>query len=120
MGDMERLYDRVMRKLFPDTSLRSEIESIMDTYGRADWQPEGPRVKLAILKLSSGKPAQIRYFTVQACRDYREILAAAETPGQLANPYARKNDPGLYARLEEEDRKQYEEWIREVLREKES
>lgn len=118
MDEKEKLLDAIMRKLFPDTSLRSEISSILNTYGRADWQAEGPRVKLAILKLSNGKPAQIRYYTVQACRDYRDILATAETPKQLANPYVRKNDPELYARLGEEDRKQYEDWIREVLREK--
>ncbi len=109
------LLTRIMEKLFPEAEVREEVYSILNSYGGASWQPESARVKLAILKLSNGNPDQIRYFTVQACRDYRDILASAETPKQLANPFIRKNDPEGYSQLGEEDKKEYQDWIRGIL-----
>jgi len=115
MNETATLLTNVMEKLFPEVKAREKMYSILNTYGAASWQPEGARVKLAILKLSNGDPDQIRYYTVQACRDYRDILASAETPSQLANPYIRKNDPKRYAKLGEQDNKQYQDWIKGIL-----
>ena len=115
MFETVSLLTRIMEKLFPEVGMREEVYSILNSYGGASWQPEGARVKLAILKLSDGNPDQIRYFTVQACRDYRDVLSSAETPNQLANPFVRKNDPKSYAQLGEEDKRQYQEWIRGIL-----
>ena len=115
MNDTETILKNVMERLFPETGLRGEVYSILDRYGGASWQPEGARVKLAILKLASGNTDQVRYYTVQACRDYRNVLASAETPNQMANPYIRKHDPDRYLELGKEDEEQYRDWIREVL-----
>jgi len=104
-----------MEKLFPVKNKRQKVAAVLAKYGGASWQPEEARVRLAILRLAGRSLDQIQYYTVQACRDYRNILSSAEYPNQLANPYFRKNDPDRYAELVKEDKKQYRDWYLGIL-----
>ena len=115
MIDHEAILKKVMVKLFPEMEKRARVAGILEKYGGASWQPERERVRLAILKLAGTDPEIIQYFTVQACRDYRNILSSAEYPNQVANPYLMKNDPDRAGKLEEEDKKQYEDWYLGIL-----
>jgi hypothetical protein len=115
MTEHKTLLKKVIEKLFPEENEREEVAAVLARYGGASWQPEGARVRLAILKLAGGNIEQIRYYTVQACRNYREILASAEYPNQMANPYIMKNDPGRFAELVEQDLKQYRDWYLGIL-----
>jgi len=115
MIEYKTLVKRVLDKLFPSAEERKQATDVLVKYGGASWQPEEDRVRLAILKLAGKSLDQIQYYTVQACRDYRNVLASAESPHQMANPYIRKNDPDRYAELVEEDKKQYREWYLGIL-----
>ena len=71
---------------------------------------------LAVLKLAGTELERIEYYIGQADMDYRDVLAMAEYPGQMRQPYSLKEeDPERYAQVVEEDRKQYEEWIESLL-----
>jgi hypothetical protein len=115
MIDHGLLLIRVVEKLFPEKAERDRITRILNRYGGSKFQSESARVKLGILKLAGKSPELIQYYTMQACRDYRDILTAAEYPNQFKNPFLRKNDPAGYARLVEEDRKQYTNWYLRIL-----
>jgi hypothetical protein len=109
---------KVIKRLFPETDKRERVTEILGRYGSTAWQPEKDRVKLAILKLAGVDTEMIQYFTVQACRDYRDILTMAEYPNQIANPYMMKNDPVGSAKMVQEDLKQYEDWYLGIIWEK--
>jgi hypothetical protein len=109
---------KVISRLFPEAEKRQRVTEILGRYGSAAWQPEEFRVRLAILKLSGVDAEMIQYFTVQACRDYRDVLAMAEYPNQMANPYRMKKDPEGAKELVQEDLKQYEDWYLGIIWEK--
>lgn len=106
---------KVIKKLFPETDKRQRVTEILERYGNASWQHEENRVRLAILKLAGVNTEMIQYFTVQACRDYRDVLAMAEYPNQMANPYMMKNDPEGASELVQEDLKQYKDWYLGII-----
>ena len=106
---------KVVNKLFPEAEKRERVLEILARYGGASWQHEEDRVRLAILKLAGLDTEMIQHFTVQACRDYRDLLTMAEYPNQTANPYIMKNDPKGAKDLVEEDLKQYEEWYLGII-----
>jgi hypothetical protein len=115
MVDHKMVLEKVISILFPDAEKRGLAVGILERYGSADWQREADRVRLGILKLAGTNLEMIQYFTVQACRDYRDILASAEYPNQMANPFLRKNDPVRARELEELDQKQYEDWYLGII-----
>jgi hypothetical protein len=115
MVEYKVILKNVLEKLFPSPDELEKVNEVLGKYGGASWQPEGDRVRLAILKLAGKNLEQIQYYTLQACRDYRNILASAESPNQMANPYIRKNDPDRFAELVEEDKKQYRDWYLGIL-----
>jgi hypothetical protein len=106
---------KVMEKQFPEEKTRERVSGILGRYGVAGWQQEKNRVRLAILKLAGSNIEMIQYFTMQACRDYRDILAMAEYPNQTANPYIMKNDPEGSRELQQEDLQQYEDWYLGII-----
>ena len=115
MTEYKTVVKKILDKLFPSVDERKQVAEVLGKYGGASWQPEEDRVRLAILKLAGRNLDQIQYYTVQACRDYRNVLASAESPNQMANPFLRKNDPDRYAELVEEDKKQYRDWYLGIL-----
>lgn len=115
MIDHANVLPRILEKLFPGEDGRAEVLEILEHYGHAPFQPEKARVRMAILKLAGRSPERIRYFTLQACRDYRDVLSAAEYPGQAGHWNLRKKDPARYERLVQEDLEQYRLWYLGIL-----
>src|SRR5688572_28268346 len=54
--------------------------SILDEFGKQDWNPPSARVRLAILKLAKGDLDRLLDQTQVAINDYRDVLSAAEYP----------------------------------------
>ena len=115
MVDHAGLLKKVTIRLFPEREKRQLVTEILNRYGGASWQPEECRVRLAILKLAGTNPELIQYYTVQACRDYRDVIAMAEYPNQMANPYLMRNDPERAKDLVKEDLKQFKDWYLGIL-----
>ena len=113
--DHEKLFNEVMKALFPDQLERKRVEKILDRYGTEEYHRESPRVGLAILKLAGTDLERIEHYVEQASMDYRDVLAMAEYPGQMRSHTLKQKDPERYAQIVEEDRKQYEEWINNQL-----
>ena len=115
MIDHAKLLPRLLEKMFPRVDERKLVVSILGQYGHEGFHREMDRVKMAILKLAGRSPERIRYFTLMACRDYRDVLSAAEYPNQVGKYYLRDKDPGRYIELVEEDKKQYQAWYLGIL-----
>ena len=115
MIDYSKLLPRILEKMFPDPDIREEIVDVMDQYGHAEFQREGDRVRMAILKLAGKSPERVRYYTLMACRDYRDVLAAAEYPGEIGYYPWKENDPERLEQIRGEDLQQYQEWYLGIL-----
>jgi hypothetical protein len=50
-----------------------------------------------------------------ACRDYRDVLSAAEYPNQVGKYFLKEKDPARYSEIVERDKKQYQDWYLGVL-----
>ena len=118
MTDHSKLLPRLLEKLFPQEEEREQVVDILGQYGSGDLQWEGDRVRMAILKLASRSPEQIRYYTLMACRDYRDVLAGAEYPKQMGHYPWREKDPERLAQITAEDLEQYQSWYLGILWEK--
>jgi len=115
MTDHTKLLPRLLEKLFPWEEERENVVDIMGQYGHEDFQREGDRVRMAILKLAGKSPEQIRYYTLMACRDYRDVLASAEYPNHMNHYPWREKDPERLAQIQAEDLEQYQSWYLGVL-----
>ncbi len=54
---------------------RAEALAILSTYGVGSDEPEGTRVRMAVIHLSGGNLDRLLYFTDQAKQEYRDVLA---------------------------------------------
>jgi hypothetical protein len=89
-----------------------EVMAILDHYTAAT-EAARARVQLGILKLSEGDVEKLTYWANLALSDYRDILAFAESPQEMAT------DPGEVGRMDgmavrtlrERDRQQYIDWL---------
>ena len=115
MTDHSKLLPRVLEKLFPEKEEREQVVEILEQYGGADFHREADRVRMAILKVAGKSPEQIRYYTLQACRDYRDVLATAEYPKEMGYYPWRDKDPERLEQIREEDREQYRNWYLGLL-----
>jgi hypothetical protein len=114
--DHAKLLSWIMIALFPNELERKRVEKVLKKHGTGDYYREA-RVGLAVLKLAGTQLERIEYYIGQADVDYRDVLAMAEYPGQMRQPYSLKEeDPDRYAQIMEEDRKQYEEWIEMIIK----
>lgn len=118
MTDHVKLLPRLLDKMFPSREERDLVVEILGQYGHQGFHRELDRVRMAVLKLAGRSPERIRYYTLMACRDYRDVLAAAEYPHQMGQYNLRDKDPERYRALVEEDQRQYREWYLGVLWEK--
>jgi hypothetical protein len=68
------------------------ILAILDEYGVEPYQRERDRVQLAIVNLSEGDDAKLRYFLEVAKQDYRDVLFWSDNPeeAKLDTPEKRK------------------------------
>ena len=114
--DQADILGQVLSNLFPNQLEGKRVEKVLERYGTENYHRESARVRLAILKLAGTDLERIEHYVEQASMDYRDVLAMAEYPGQIRQPYSLKDkDSERYAQIIEEDRKQYEEWLNDQL-----
>ncbi len=113
--DYSSLLPKVLVKLFPEASIRQKVVDILAAYGREDFHREVERVHLGILKLSEIDLEMIKQNTNLACSDFRDLLVNAEYPLTFSKDRLKEKDPVKFAKLEEEEREQYDEWLVRVL-----
>jgi hypothetical protein len=89
---------------------RAAAMTLLQRYGAAGHEHEAIRVRVAALKLSGGQLAELERMIDHARRDYRDVLAWAEYPGELVQPTWRLPEPQV-ARIRAADRAQYLAWL---------
>lgn len=104
--------EQLAHREFPDSDL-ADIMAVLDRYGTQPHEKEIPRVQLALLKLSNGRMDVLLRNTEAARTDYRDVLAAAEFPAEMAlRPvWTDGLNAAEIARARAEDRQQYREWL---------
>jgi hypothetical protein len=112
--DHYNIYDKALRKYFPDPKLRKEAEDILSGYGNKNEDKEAFRVKVAVLKLAECDMRQLKHYTLQACTDYRDVLCWAEYPSSYKWWSSKENNPEKYMSLQKEDLEQYKDWVRSL------
>ncbi len=102
---------RKIAQIFP-RDRRQWADSRLRSYGRGPHQREPDRVRLAILKLTdeAGMDSLERHLAV-AKMDYRDVLAAAEYPGQMRAGATVAVGSSERARLAQSDLEQYLRWL---------
>ncbi len=106
-------YELLVEKLgmiFPNTTTREKVITILNRYGTEPYEQEIVRVQLDILKLAGNSIEDVEKWVAIAKKDYRDILASAEYPGQLLAPTWRMPKDEV-SRIQTTDRNQYEEWV---------
>lgn len=97
-----------LKQCFPDPDTASSALVLLDSYGSMKSEPQRERVQLALLKLSGGDIAQLTDYLCVAKKDYRDVLAWAESPNAMSNP---QMDPGSREQVDQADRQQYLDWL---------
>jgi hypothetical protein len=100
---------RLVERLFP-LEERAAASALLDGYGAAAHEREHLRVRVAALKLSAGRLAQLEWVMSHARQDYRDIVAWAEYPEEMNQPTWRLA-PREVERLRAADRSQYLAWL---------
>jgi hypothetical protein len=109
MSALSNLVSRKIAVMFPDPTLRRQVERSIASYAVAD---EGmlDRVRLAILKLSEGVAEKINL--AGAIEDPEDTIAWAERPEWMASVIQnRKLSEEEQARVDTRDWIQYHEWL---------
>ena len=109
--DYAALVPRVLDHLYEDPARRARVRALLEDY----QGNETARVRLGILKASRGDLAQIERLLHLAKCDWRDLLVAAEYPLSFGNLGLQESDPQRYARLLEQEQKDYDQWLTEVL-----
>ncbi len=105
------LVERITARLFPAES-RAAAAAVLARYGTASHEREPLRVRVAALKLSQGSLERLQSLIESACRDYRDVLAWAESPVELRSPTWRMPEADS-ARIRAGDKQQYLEWLQQ-------
>lgn len=101
--------ERIVRREFSGSDYDA-IMTILNEYGRDDWQRESVRVQLAVLKLAQGDLNKVRSYIELAKCDYRDVLAPAEYPGYIET--VSKLSVQEKKKIIEEDWQQYVLWLK--------
>lgn len=109
--NLEDFLDRKLKSLFSDSSARTTVTGILNSYGIEKHEQEPIRVQLAILKLSGADIEQVRINTKYAKQDFRDVLVWAESPnlGAVWN----KPDGPAKQNVIDTDKADYDIWLRE-------
>lgn len=110
--DMESVLQRKLGTLFPGASQRQAADQVLARYGTESHERERVRVLLAVLKLAGSDLGRLRSCVDTAKRDYRDVLYWAEYSARSKYGFSSLS-AGKERRLAEQDRAQYEEWLRE-------
>lgn len=112
MVDYHGILQRKLHLLFPERAAREAIRDELEQYGREAHEREPDRVRLAVLRIAGSDPDAVATWVAVARRDYRDVLAAAEYPAQLAAP-TWKLAAVERAALARSDFEQYRQWLEE-------
>jgi hypothetical protein len=108
---VEEALKRKLALLFPDPDDEDLARQLLAEYGVEEYEREASRVRLAVLKLSGQILEKVEEYVGIAKKDYRDVLALAEYPGQL-RAQTWKMNPEERKELEDRDREQFEAWLR--------
>ena len=89
-----------IRASFPRADPRV-ILALLDEYGVEPYQRERDRVQLAIVNLSAGDEAKLRYFLDVAKQDYRDVLFWSDNPDEakIDTPEKKRRVREMFAKL---------------------
>ena len=77
------------------------ILALLDEYGVEAYQRERDRVQLAVVALSGGDEAKLRYFVEVAKQDYRDVLFWSDNPeeAKIDTPEKRKRVREMFVKI---------------------
>jgi hypothetical protein len=107
-SDVERI---VHRDFAPETN--DHVLRQLESYGTEKWHRERHRVRLALLKLANGDLQELECRLRVALVDFRDVLAAAEYPGQFRIGFIGMEKLGREGleELERQDWEQFQAWF---------
>jgi hypothetical protein len=105
VGDFATSHSRArvaaaVRAGFPDAD-PDAIFAVLDEYGTEAHQRERERVQLAMVNLSEGDEAKLRYFLEVAKQDYRDVLFWSDNPeeAKLDTPEKKTRVRAMFVKL---------------------
>jgi hypothetical protein len=101
---------RIALRDFGDAQVALAL-SILEEFGKQDWNRPDPRVRLAILKLANGDLDRLLDETKTAIEDYRDVLAAAEYPRYVREIGFGDVPETMKQVVIDDDWRQYQEWL---------
>ena len=113
--DYAELLPRVLKAMYPDGEERARVMHELAAYGVKSHHREQDRVRLGILRLTWQHRDRLQAYVHLACRDFRDLLCAAEYPLTASRWGLRRKDPNRYARLAAREQRDYDQWLTEVL-----
>ena len=89
-----------VRASFPSAD-PDAILAVLDEYGVEAYQRERDRVQLAIVNLTAGDEAKLRYFVEVAKQDYRDVLFWSDNPeeAKIDTPEKRKRVREMFVKI---------------------
>ncbi|MEM9914216.1 MAG: hypothetical protein AAF911_04575 [Planctomycetota bacterium] len=111
--DYERLLQRVLMAMYPDAQKREHVESQLQRYGTEIYQREPARVRLVSDQPYDEK--QLEGLIDLACDDYRDLLVEAQYPLSATKYDLRKTDPDQYRNLQAKEKRDYDDWLNQIL-----
>lgn len=113
---MEKLSDSVVSQIILREFANEEYNRVVEMvtrYGNEHHHLEENRVRLSILKLANGDLFSLDRQVKVACVDFRDVIAAAEMPGQYKLGFTgmERLSPQELENIKSADRKQYEAWL---------
>lgn len=92
---------------------RKKILNILDMYGTGNTEPFKEQVQLASLKLCQENMDKLKKIIAHAKVDHYDIIFPAEEPNLYSLEKIANQSADEIARIQEEDRKQYLDWLNE-------
>lgn len=108
--DYAAVLSKKMLQLFSDPDERAIVHEELIRYGQEEYEREPERVRVAILKVAGTSLEEIRQWVGIAKNDYRDVLASAEYPNELAAPTWEMADDTC-RQIRHKDAREYDEWI---------
>lgn len=84
--------------------------AMLHSFGTESSGDGNVRMHLALLKLCDGSLEKLARLIEQAREDYRDILAWAESPGEMRRGVLHRRKLSL-SEIRDQDRRQYLEWL---------
>jgi hypothetical protein len=109
-NDLLEVFMNKLGVLYPNTTAREQVVEILNQYGTEAHEKETVRVRLDILKLAGTSLEDVKKWVGIAKKDYRDILASAEYPGELLAPTWRMPKDEVI-KIQTTDRDQYKAWV---------